>query len=1245
MTKRSRLLAFLLILLLLTPITAVHAEAVTLRVSLSGVPAEEGADPIPLSGAFRVWQNGLEAGTVSTSEPLTLPFGERLYLEPLPETIAPGWDLSAAYVSVNISGRDADPVEIVLHPLSSFDAPPESVVTPGTEGTDGKPEDAGGTEEAREESSFADVLPTPPPAPEMTAAPEIIPLSAGDHSASLRVIAFNDKNDNGLQGYGEGGVEGITLYLYQGDTAVAQAVTGQDGEGRFEALPAGEYRLRAILPEDRVFTRRGAQEDASAVLSDPDGVLPPASAFDSSITGDEYSPVFTLDADTASVLAVGSQNGVYVSGICWLDLNEDGFYTKAEPVVPGVRVTLQGQKNGLFYEAVSDAEGIWTIHRVRPAFYTETAFVPDGLMFTRYTASAGKRSIFTREGARQASRTLDLNDKQSRSDQYVGFALSARVEGYCYLDENYNGLFDAGEKPLAGVKMTAIKQAVDEEIAVTFSDETGYYAIEGLRKNTYKIRSVMPEDGSTFTVVNTSDPLGNRFQSRPDRRENFWTDFVLASGETRRVDVGGIYPATVRGTVYYDDDFSGTLTGNEKIISGFLVSLVDADGQTVASDKANVKGVYELTGIVPGDYTLSVTALKGYAFTRRGEGNVVLNRTGGEGYSEPFHVALGSTVGGMDIGLIRPGTVEGFVFADRNDNGLRDGDEAGLPGVRVRLVGAEDAEEDANTEFFSAEIGTDGRFLFDAVMPGRYQLEYILPSDAIFASVRNGGNTFGADGDIVRTEAFSLSSGGAVSAPLCGALTLGEISGIAFRDPEANGMYKEGDATSSGFTVTLTPSRADLSPITAVTGENGAFVLNALHPDEYVLTVTAPEGFVLSRTEGTTLPLAAGEAEQSAPLTVAMGQRWTDQQLGAVIPASLTGRFFLDENYNGRFDEGEQTPAGRTVTITDDITGRLFAAPQTDTEGWFRASGMIPGTFTLSYALDERTFAPPEGDSSFTPAEGALVLSGISFAEGENRDGILLGVAQYTTVSGQVWIDRGGEILALPGAEIALEGSDGTEVSSVVTGENGTYVFDRLLPGQYMLSAVLPEGSVVIEPGDSRLQGELRSVLTRTLSRRGSSDLFELRMGQDRTGMDIGCVLPGRIGDFAWLDLNGDGLQSAGEGGLSGVHIEVTRDGETVAETDTDVWGFWRVSDLYPATYVLRVTPPTEVKPTRSLTSPAVIISSLQEAEDAPFMTREITVESDRSNFNVDLGFILRRDGAYPAGYNAGPTQDWTARD
>ena len=97
-----------------------------------------------------------------------------------------------------------------------------------------------------------------------------------------------------------------------------------------------------------------------------------------------------------------------------------------------------------------------------------------------------------------------------------------------------------------------------------------------------------------------------------------------------------------------------------------------------------------------------------------------------------------------------------------------------------------------------------------------------------------------------------------------------------------------------------------------------------------------------------------------------------------------------------------------------------------------------------------------------------------------------------------------------------------------------------------------------------------------------------------------------------------------------------------VAETVTDQYGFYRINDLYPASYTLRVTAPTEVKPTTHRTDIPMICSVLEATDDTVSESADIHVESDKANYNADLGFVCRKDGIMPAGTGAGKTQVWS---
>ena len=1257
MINAKRFTAIILcLLMILSAAVPASADVVTVGVYFSGIkdPSQGSSSAVKLEGSFRVRQNGEEAGVIRAGkDTITLTGTGEVRIEVMPESVAPGWDLSTAYVTIKPEAGGTTVVPIIVYPAGGDDTGTDQTTDLTGEGTEKNgtdepeadlnesPEDDGtGENTGRQEEPEETIEPyyspdTTPAAADLTAAPKaentpVPEMKTQDNSASggsVRVRVFNDKNTNGEQGPYETGASGVTVYLLEadGETPAAAGETDSEGEILFSGIVPGEYRLRFFAPDEWGFTE----------LSPHPGLT--FSCVGKSAGGSEDSEAFAVSVGDEVEFGAGIAKMIHVSGFCWLETEADGIRKDGEQMLPGIKITLEGQKNGLYYETTSDENGNWRIDRVRPGFYTITTWAPEGMMFTRYSKTGGKnRSIFTTEGVTKASKTLDTNDKTSKEDQNIGFMWAARVTGRAFLDANYNGLYDEGELPMAGVKITAIKQVKEEEVAVTYSADDGTFTLDGLRGNTFKLRAVLPDDGSDFTRT-VSDLLGNHFKARPGRRENFWTDFVLADAETREMNVGVIYPGTLSGTVYMDNDFSGSLTGSEKTVSGFVVSLVNQDGAIEATDKTSAKGVFEFTGLAPGYYTLSMTANEGYAFTKKGEGNVALNKTGGEGYSDPILVPLGENVTGADIGMILPGKVEGMVFADLNDNGRRDENETGLEGALARLVSEEEGDA------FSAEIGSSGTFMFDAVMPGRYRMEYQLPEGAIFASVTDGGNAISGENGSGAGEWFNFGTGDQVTVALCGGLTLGRIEGYAYSDPDGNGEMDAAEGKASGLTISLVPSRSDLEELTVTTGEDGAFAIEDIHPDTYTLRVTAPEGKVLSRiSAGMTLPLTPGEAEQSVKLAVPMGEKWEGQALGVVIPASIKGRLWLDENNNGLMEDWESTPKGYSITVTDSLTGSVFSTLTTDDEGSFGTSGMIPGTFSLSFKTTEDIIGAPEGDSTFTGKNGSLVMEGITLTENETREGLLLGIVEYTAMSGNVWIEREQGREPLSGALMTLTDKEGNTVQTMTTGEDGVYRFEKLMPGDYIITGDMPAGCVVVEPDDDRLGDDLVSIAAETSGRSGTSDVISLEMGVNQSGLDMGCVLPGRLGDFCWLDLNGDGLQDYNEGGIPNVRIELTRDGETVAETTTDQYGIYRFEEIYPASYILKVTAPDEVKPTARRNDLKIIASVLNETEDDVSYSIEVPVESGLGNYNADLGFVCRTEGVMPDGVGEGATQDWT---
>ena len=170
------------------------------------------------------------------------------------------------------------------------------------------------------------------------------------------------------------------------------------------------------------------------------------------------------------------------------------------------------------------------------------------------------------------------------------------------------------------------------------------------------------------------------------------------------------------------------------------------------------------------------------------------------------------------------------------------------------------------------------------------------------------------------------------------------------------------------------------------------------------------------------------------------------------------------------------------------------------------------------------------------------------------------------------------------------------------------------------------------------------SVMDTTEGGSGVSHVFRINMGEDENDMDIGAVKPGMLGDTVWLDENGNGLQDTGEKPIKGVRITLMKNGETIAETITDVYGYFLFTDVYPSNYDVLVEWHEELVPTRYRKDIDLLNSELAESEETSQVIRQVNVASNVKNFNFDLGFKLRKEGVYPAEMEPAPTQAWATK-
>lgn len=1035
--------------------------------------------------------------------------------------------------------------------------------------------------------------------------------------ASLLVRAFVDDNNNGVLGKNEPFLAGVVVSLVSGDSVVATASTDTNGEATLYA-PAGEYVLRCEMPEDYGYASRGSKNLISNSCMEQ-----------SSDRVQEATVALSLDAQAE--FGVGAAQMSAVSGTVWHDVNGDGLWQAEEPGVAGMTVAADGARNGLHYETVTDANGSFEIRQIRNGTYNISYYVPDGYVFT-YKASGPKqqRSLMTTEADRVGRDQIVFDKGDVVTEQNVGLVSESIVEGVCFLDANYNGIFDEGEQVLPGVELELFRQSNNKRLKTVTSDENGAYRFTGVRSDTFKVKALLPQ-GYTFSINVPGNADANQFAPRDGRREQQVLNIEAVNGESTRVLVGAISYGSISGVAYFDDNFSGSWETGEKIASGIVVTLLDAEGQAIKSAKTNKNGAYTFDNLAPGEYTLSITAKSDYAFTTAGDGSVVENDGVGLGVSAPVSIALGQSITGMNAGMIQPARVTGVVFEDANDNGLYDSGEQGLRGAAVTLMNADGPVE-------TQQVSANGAFTFAPVLPGRYYLRYELPDAGVFSPVADGGNQVVGEGSDGAGDWFEVTVSQTYTAPVCGGLHLASIGGYTFGDSDGSGALDGSERRLAGVTLILTPSRSDLEQWAIQTGVDGSFSFEGLRPDTYQLTVACPNGYVLSLLPDVTLPLVHGLSEQTVTVEAVTGSAWLEQPLGCVMPAAYSGSAWLDENLNGLRDASERAAVREEIEMVEQRSGDVVARLTTGSDGSFRAEGLAPGMYTLRYALADDVQGAQPGDSTFVEVGGWLEMADVAIAEGTDVSGALLGLVRETTLAGHVWLDNDGRTEMVGGAQVTLY-CGGTVLAEIETQEDGLYTFDGLMPGQYSIRVVLPAGLLALEPNDRRLaQGDMISILESLEVSGGHSGVIELRMAEHQLQMDIGSVKTGRLGDLCWLDVNANGLQDEGELGIPGVTIELMRDGSCIATTVSDQYGYYVFERLYPGEYTLRVTAPAQVRPTQLRTDLPLIVSVLNENGE----TGLLPVVSGGANYAADLGFVLINEKELPAGYGEGAAQDWT---
>ncbi len=548
-------------------------------------------------------------------------------------------------------------------------------------------------------------------------------------------------------------------------------------------------------------------------------------------------------------------------------------------------------------------------------------------------------------------------------------------------------------------------------------------------------------------------------------------------------------------------------------------------------------GNYLLGGLIPGTYVVRVNTAD-IAAANVGHGPTW--DIDGISTSNVATVTLAGAEDRVDVdfGYRVGASVGDRVWMDRNGDGIQGAGEPGINGVRVYLDLNGNGSWNANEP--NAITSGNGNYYIGNLNPGTYTVRVdasTLPTGAAQTYDLNGALDHAASVTLIAAEHRADLDFG-----YRGNLAIGDL---VWDDADGNGVQPRYNVISG---------RIDINNSGTVSSSDDGWIGSMRIIDGYV--DTNGSGTISAADTGTFqgYTVIAGALDINGNGSISSA----DAATGAIIAefGLANVRVYIDVNGNGVFDSATE-PSALTNASGIYSIGNLFNGAHTvrvDT-------ATLPSSYVQTYDLTS-----PVNDHTAT-----VVLSG------SNRLDADFGYRNDASIGDYVWNDRnnnGVKDAGEPGIEGVLVFIDtngngifnpGSE-RHAITDVNGYYLIGNLPAGTYSVRveiSTLPQGATQTY--------DLNGIATPNVTSRA------LATSEDARDVDFGYRSLTSVGDRVWNDANADGIQDAGETGISGVRVYLDINGNGIFDSATEPSattnpsGIYTITNVMPGTFTARV--------------------------------------------------------------------------
>ncbi len=536
----------------------------------------------------------------------------------------------------------------------------------------------------------------------------------------------------------------------------------------------------------------------------------------------------------------------------------------------------------------------------------------------------------------------------------------------------------------------------------------------------------------------------------------------------------------------------------------------------------------------------------------------------------------------------KPISLAGIVFEDNNQDLIIQSNEARLANVRLDLYRLVNGNYVATGH--STTTDSQGNYKFGielALQPGTYQVRETQPAGYFSVGAKPG--KIDGVGTVGKTISGNLDWLTEITIPLgdqhATELNFGEIrpSSISGKVCVSEGGFTCFDATATtrplaGVTVQLRDANGQVIA-TQVTATDGTYKFIDLRPGTYSIVELTPANLLEGDARVGSIGGQLANGSEIRQILLNGGVNATDYDFCELVPSELSGHTYFDQNNNGRRDSSESPLANVLVTLWND-QGQQVAQTQTDSQGFYKFSGLKPGTYRVTevtptgYLPGKAAVGTISGSTVGANDATGDVLSQIRLPSGRSGINYDFGELLPGSISGHVMVDTDGNSIVdavgdryLEGVTVQLLDSNGVVIRTTTTDAGGNYRFDDLPIGTYSVREVQPTG--LLQAGQRAGSGGGDASQTDLISQ------IIVGAGVALVDYDFCEIPPAEISGNVYVDTDQDRVRDAGEAPIAGVTITLLdQNGSIVATTQTDANGQYKFTGLRPGNYTVREQQP-----------------------------------------------------------------------